>query len=67
MKQEKLLTSKEAAAVVGLSHVHFRRLLTAGVVEGQKLGERWFVSPRILASFKRYQHNRRKVHGTGRE
>ena len=40
---DKLLSSKEAADALGLSHDHARRLLEQGKLKGKKIGHSWVV------------------------
>lgn len=43
MRNNLLLSTKEAAAVLGLSQDHVRRLLEEGRLTGKKVGNSWVV------------------------
>jgi excisionase family DNA binding protein len=43
MKHNNLLSSKEAAQILGLSPDHIRRLIKDGVLKGKKIGNSWVV------------------------
>jgi len=43
-----LISVTEAASRAGLSRVHIRRLLIAGLVKGQQIGRAWAVDEKSL-------------------
>lgn len=43
MGRDSLLSTKEAAEVLGLSQDHIRRLLEEGKLRGRKIGNSWVV------------------------
>lgn len=60
------LTTKEAAALIGISPAHLRRLLVAGKVRGVKFGARnWMIARADLEGVGRQRKPKTKRDGRG--
>lgn len=46
MSLSKYLTTKQAADILKLSHVHIRHMISHGFIRAEKIGDRWLISSR---------------------
>ncbi len=50
-KIDDLISSKEAAAISGLSQGHLGLLIRSGVIWGKKIGRNWVTSKQVLENY----------------
>ena len=66
MEDNTYLTTAEAAAMIGISPAHLRRLLVAGKVRGVKFGQRnWMIARADLEGVGRLRKAKAKKEGRG--
>lgn len=65
LKHNDYLTSKEAAAIIGVSHDHIRRLIRDGKIKAEKLGHNWLIQRVVAKKIKRQRFPRKKEKKNG--
>lgn len=54
------LTSRDASAILGVTHDHVRKLIRTGKIKAEKLGHNWIIPRRSLENVKRMRFPKAK-------
>ncbi len=61
MIKEKLITTHDAAELLGFSHDHIRRLCREGKIKAEKLGNNWLLTEKSLKNIKRMRVEKKEL------
>lgn len=59
-KKGNYLTTREAGAILGVTHDHVRKLIRTGKVKAEKLGHNWIIQEKDLQHIGRRRFPRKK-------
>ena len=49
----KYITASDAAESLGFTSTHIRRLINAGIIKAEKVGNQWLMEPKALSKIER--------------